>query len=131
MDRMQIEFCIDAFVQETGYVPMAARSVRDAGELSPKLERFVQKMPATSAWRAWAEAGRGWFVQGKLSDSSQDRPDRPTVYLIFRDHDADPMAAGIWCRSAPARWDLLQFFTCHTVPAARSQEHGFFAECKS
>jgi hypothetical protein len=131
MDRMQIEFCIDAFVQETGYIPMAARSVRDAGQLSPRLLRFVQRMPATAAWRAWIDADRGWFVQGKLSDSSEDRPDRPTVYLIFRDHDARPMAAGIWCRSAPARWDLLQLFTCHAVLAARSQAHGPLAECKS
>jgi hypothetical protein len=67
MDRMQIEFCIDAFVQETGYIPMAAHSVRDAGQLSPTLERFVQKLPATGAW---ADADQGWFVQGKLSESS-------------------------------------------------------------
>jgi len=128
MDRMQIEFCIDAFVQETGYIPPAARSVRDAGQLSPTLGRFVRKMPATAAWRAWIDEDRGWFVQGKLSESSQDQPDRPTVYLIFRDHDARPMAAGIWCRSAPARWDLLQFFTCHALPVARPHAHACDAE---
>ncbi len=119
-NRTQIEFCIDAFVAETGYVPAAARAVRDAGELSPRLERLVCGMTATSAWRAWSEGARGWFVQGRLAESSQDLPDRPTVYLIFRDHDALPVSAGVWRRSGPAQWDLLQFFSCRTIMAERA-----------
>jgi phage tail sheath protein FI len=106
--RSQIEFCIDAFVEETGYITAAARSVRDPGELSPQLERIAQAMAATAGWRAWVDGDRGWFVQGRLANSSVDSVVCPTVNLIFRDHDALPVAAGTWCRSAPARWDLLQ-----------------------
>jgi hypothetical protein len=109
--RSKIEFCIDAFVEETGYIPAAARTVRNASELSPKLERLATAMTATSGWRAWAEGTHGWFVQGRLSESAQNRPDYPTVYLIFRDQDAMPVTAGIWYRSAPAKWDLVRFFT--------------------
>jgi hypothetical protein len=113
--RSKVEFCIDAFVEETGYIPAAARSVRVTADLSPKLERLVAAMTATSGWRAWAEGTHGWFVQGRLSESPRNRLDYPTVYLIFRDQDALPVTAGVWCRSAPAKWDLVQFFTCRAM----------------
>lgn len=108
--RSQTEFCIDAFVAETGYVPFDARPVRALHELSPQLERSIQRMPPNAAWCAWVEGARGWFVEGRLSDESPESTDRPTLCLIFRDHDAAPLVAGIWRRSAPARWDLLQVF---------------------
>lgn len=114
--RSQIEFCTDAFVEETGYITAAARSVRALGELSPQLERLAQAMAATAGWRAWVDGDRAWFVQGGLEDSSVDSLDCPIVNVIFRDHDAHPVAAGTWCRSAPARWDLLQ----HSPVAAAS-----------
>jgi hypothetical protein len=53
----------------------------------------------------------GWFIEGHLSTSPGDNLDQPTVYLIFRDHAALPVAAGVWCRKAPARWDLLGLFS--------------------
>jgi hypothetical protein len=109
-DRSQIEFCIDAFAEETGYVPADAHSVRVPGELSPPLERLVGSLAPGTGWRAWSEGARAWFVQGTLADSSDCRLDQPTVCLTFRDHDAAPLISGVWRRNSPAHWDLLQYF---------------------
>jgi hypothetical protein len=118
--RSQTEFCIEAFAAETRYVPAAARAVRESRDLSPELERSVRRMPASAAWCAWVEGGRGWFVEGRLSDSAPESTDRPTLYLLFRDHDAVPLVAGMWCRSAPAQWDLLRIFS---RDSAVSEDH--------
>jgi hypothetical protein len=104
--RARIEFCIDAFVEETGYVASSARAVRDPAELSPSLERCVASMQI-SAWRAWEERGRIWFIQGRLIETGDAKPDTPLAHLIFRDHRARAIAAGVWCRNAPAQWDLV------------------------
>jgi hypothetical protein len=113
--RAQIEFCIDAFVEETGYVPKSARPVRNPADLSPRLERWVGGL-RTSAWRAWEDSGRSWFIQGRLIHAGV-RPDAPTAHPIFRDHRARAITAGVWCRSAPARWDLVQAL-CAAAEAA-------------
>jgi hypothetical protein len=105
--RAQIEFCIDAFVEETGYIPASAREIRDPTQLSPSLELLIGALDAASAWRAWDERGRGWFIQGRLIDSGATT-EAPTAHLIFRDHRAHAIAAGVWCRGAPARWDLVE-----------------------
>jgi hypothetical protein len=114
-NRSQIEFCIDAFAEETGYVPADASPVRAAGDLSPSLERLVRSLSAGAGWRAWLEGSRGWFVRGTLGDSSDNPLDQPTVCLIFHDHDARAVAGGLWRRGAPAHWDLLQLFSGHEV----------------
>ena len=75
--RSQTEFCIDAFVAETGYVPADARAVRASCELSPPLERSVLRLPPTAAWCAWVEGARGWFVEGRLSEASSESTDQP------------------------------------------------------
>ncbi len=111
--RAQIEFCIDAFVEETRYVPAGARRAQSPEELSPRLEHWVACMAEPSAWRAWLDGARGWFVEGRLADESVVETDQPTVHLIFRDHDARSVAAGVWCRRAPARWYLLKFCAGH------------------
>ena len=116
--RRQTEFCIDAFVEETVYVPAAARPVC-VRELSPQLGRLVETMTPATAWRAWADGYRGWFVQGRICEPSDEARDQPTVHLIFRDLDAVPVTAGVWCRRAPAKWDLLQFLMCN-APAVDS-----------
>jgi len=105
--RAQVEFCIDAFAEETGYVPASARDVRNPNELSPSLERRVGALETTAAWRAWEERGRAWFIEGRLIRSPDAPADAPTAHLVFRDHRARAIAAGVWCRSAPARWDLV------------------------
>ena len=110
--RSRIEFCIDAFVEEMAYVPAEARRVRDASELSPQLERLAGTISAPTGWRAWIDGPRGWFVQGRFYEFSEDATDRPTLYLIFRDHDARPAAVGVWCRSAPGYWEPQQTLTC-------------------
>jgi hypothetical protein len=107
--RSKIELCIDAFVQETGYVPACARPVRDPAELSPSLERIVVAMQR-SAWRAWEERGRIWFIEGRLIETG-GAPDAPTAHLIFRDHRARVIVAGVWYRIAPARWEVVQVLT--------------------
>jgi hypothetical protein len=113
--RRRIEFCIDAFAAETGYVPADAFAVRDAGELSPQLERLVGSLTATTGWRAWLEGSRSWFVQGRLADCSAKMLQQPLVYLVFRDQDAVPVTAGLWLRSGPSRWDLMRSFSCDVL----------------
>jgi hypothetical protein len=103
--RSRTELCIELFVAETGYVSAEAHPVVDPTELSPQLERLVATIRAPYAWRAWAAGPRGWFVDGRLTDSPRALADQPSLILTFRDHDARAAAAGVWRRTAPGRWE--------------------------
>jgi hypothetical protein len=113
--RSRIELCIDLFVAETGYVPDEARPVVGATELSPQLERLASTIHAPSAWRAWAIGPRSWFLDGWLNDSPAPSADQPTLTLTFRDHDAQAVAAGVWCRTAPGRWEAQQILASNSI----------------
>ncbi len=102
--RARLEFCIDVFVEETGYVPAGARPVMSPGELSPALERVAHSL-STTVWRAWGEGVRQWFVLGH-SDEWPDHNPCPVLHLVFLDQDARPVASGIWHRIGPAQWEF-------------------------
>lgn len=117
--RSLVEFYIDAFAVETGYAAASTHRVRDLEELSPSLERLVQDLPPAAAWRAWTDGGRTWFVRGELADTEDGH--QRDVLIVFYGNDAESLAAGVWRRVAPSRWQLISTFPVnpHQAPADR------------
>jgi hypothetical protein len=113
--RSRIELCIDLFVAETAYVPDEARPVVDATELSPQLERLARMLRAPDGWRAWAAGPRSWFLDGRLTAVPASSADQPRIMLTFRDNDARAAAAGVWCRTAPGRWEPQQILASSLI----------------
>jgi hypothetical protein len=101
-----LELLLERFAIDMRYVPPQARLVHDISELPSALERKAAGCGGDAVWRAWVYEGRIWFIIGRLSPWSVNRPDRVMLHALFFDVAGELVSSGAWRREQHGQWTL-------------------------
>lgn len=94
--RSAVGLMIESFVRQQRYLPDGARPIGCATDLPPRLQVHARDRGLVTAWRAWAEGARLWFVIGRLSGSYGEASDLLCLEVLFFGADGEAVAAGAW-----------------------------------
>jgi hypothetical protein len=101
-----LELLLERFAVEMRYVPPQARLIDEITELPLALERKAAGCGSDAVWRAWIHDGRIWFIIGRLSPWSVNRPDRLMLHALFFNVEGELVSSGIWRREPSGQWTL-------------------------
>jgi hypothetical protein len=83
-----------------------ARRIWRSGDLPPRLEQRVRRLPAGVTWRAYTDGTLVWFAVPTAATSQSSSHGSYALQAHFFDSDGNYCAAGVWQYSNQHGWRL-------------------------
>ena len=97
---------LDEYVRVRQPTFTGARRVLAKNALPPPFRNHAEQCDESTQWRAWIDAGRIWFLTGRLVSEPGSCADEPALRILFFDADGALTAGAVWVRTGPREWLL-------------------------